>query len=228
MEREVLRYESEVFYMSNLKTIKLPSRADHDVFLRVIPGHFATNHSHINHYIDMTTLKSRKSEAQGAAKILAQSYSMTTIIDTIICMDGTEVLGAYLAEELQQSGLQTVNIHKSIYIVSPETDSSGQLVLRDNTRFMVEGKNVLLLLGTATTGITLQRMLQCVQYYGGHMAGICSLFSAIRKANGIPVVSLFGPKDLPEYHTFSFTDCPMCKAGKRLDGMVNVFGYSLL
>ena len=32
--------------------------------LKVTPGHFATNHAHINYYIDMTTLKTRLSEAK--------------------------------------------------------------------------------------------------------------------------------------------------------------------
>ena len=28
---------------------KIPAQADREVLLRVIPGHFATNHSHINY-----------------------------------------------------------------------------------------------------------------------------------------------------------------------------------
>ena len=35
--------------------------------LRVAHGHFATNHSHINYYIDITYPKTRLSEAQAAA-----------------------------------------------------------------------------------------------------------------------------------------------------------------
>lgn len=211
-----------------LTTVKIPSKSDPDVFLRVISGHFATNHSHINKYIDMTTLKARKREAQGAAKILASNYSMSTIVDTIICMDGTAVIGAFLADELQKSGVLSVNEHQTIYVLSPETDSSGQIIFRDNTKFMIEGKNVLVLLGTATTGITLQRSLQCVEYYGGMVAGVASLFSAITKIGGIDVCTLFGPKDLPEYQTYSFTSCPLCKNGERLDGIVNGYGYSIL
>ena len=38
---------------------KIPAKADREVRLKVIPGHFATNHSHINNYIDLTTLKTR-------------------------------------------------------------------------------------------------------------------------------------------------------------------------
>ena len=41
-----------------------------NVPLKVVPGHFATNHSHINYYIDMTTLKTRVSEAQEVARDL--------------------------------------------------------------------------------------------------------------------------------------------------------------
>ena len=37
--------------------------------MRVIPGHFATNHAHINYYLDLTMLKSRTSEAKAVAKI---------------------------------------------------------------------------------------------------------------------------------------------------------------
>ena len=41
-----------------------------DVPLRVARGHFATNHSHINYYIDVTMPKNRLSEAKAIAKEL--------------------------------------------------------------------------------------------------------------------------------------------------------------
>ena len=44
------------------RVIRIPSKVNSNVVLRVIPGHFATTHSHINYYVDMTFLKSRKSE----------------------------------------------------------------------------------------------------------------------------------------------------------------------
>ena len=61
--------------------------------LKLIYGHFATNHSHINCYLDMTTLKTRQSEAQLAAQALVQHYVATTIVDTILCLDGTQIIG---------------------------------------------------------------------------------------------------------------------------------------
>ena len=45
---------------------------------------------------------------------------------------------------------------------------------------------------------------------------------------GLPVRSLFDPRDLPGYETHDAVDCPWCKAGRRLDALVNSFGYSKL
>ena len=109
---------------------KIPAKADREVRLKVIPGHFATNHSHINNYIDLTTLKTRQNEAQAAARVLAQ-YSTYTVVDTIVCLDGCEVIGSYLAEELTNAGIMCMNRHKTIYIVSPELNAGGQIIFRD-------------------------------------------------------------------------------------------------
>ena len=54
-----------------LNLIKLPIRKG-NVALKIAPGHFATNHSHINYYIDVTTMKTRLSEAQAVAKELVK------------------------------------------------------------------------------------------------------------------------------------------------------------
>ena len=34
--------------------IKIPSKINSKILLKVVPGHFATSHSHINYYMDMT------------------------------------------------------------------------------------------------------------------------------------------------------------------------------
>ena len=51
--------------------------------LRVCKGHFATSHSHINYYIDVTMTKSRLSEAREVAAELVKEYTLNTIVDTI-------------------------------------------------------------------------------------------------------------------------------------------------
>ena len=65
-----------------------------DIVLDVSRGHFATGHSHINYYIDVTRQKFCLSEARKVAQELAREYKMYTMIDTILCLDGTEVIAA--------------------------------------------------------------------------------------------------------------------------------------
>lgn len=70
------------------KYVKIKT-AGTDVALKVMPGHYATNHAHINYYIDMTTMKTRTSEAQELAKDLVSMYLYDTVIDIDVCMEET-------------------------------------------------------------------------------------------------------------------------------------------
>ena len=65
-----------------INMVKLPTSKS-ELFLRVAKGHFATSHSHINYYIDVTTQKSRLSEAKAVAKELVNAYQHSTIVDTV-------------------------------------------------------------------------------------------------------------------------------------------------
>lgn len=92
--------------LMNLENMtKIYARGDSRIQLKVIPGHFVTSQSHITHYLDLTTMKSRTAEAQNIAHELAANYEVSTHVDTIICMDGLEVIGAYLSEELTKAGI---------------------------------------------------------------------------------------------------------------------------
>ena len=114
------------------ETIKIKSKVHPNVVLKAIPGHFVTPNSHVNYFLDMTTLKSRLSEASAAAKALSEQISATTVVDTIVCIDGCEIIGAFLAEDLTRAGVYSMNAHSTIYIVTPEYVNSGQLVFREN------------------------------------------------------------------------------------------------
>ena len=87
------------------EAIKIRSKKHPDVVLHTIPGHFVTPNSHVNYFLDMTTLKSRLSEASAAARALGEHISPTTIVDTIVCIEGCEIIGALLAEELTKAGV---------------------------------------------------------------------------------------------------------------------------
>ena len=199
-----------------------------DVALKIRPGHFATNHAHINYYIDMTTMKTRTSEAQEIARALVGMYLYDTVVDTIVCMEGTEVIGAFLAEELSRGGFLSMNAHKTIYVVSPEFNNNSQIIFRDNLVPMIRDKHVMILMASVTTGRSLNKALECVEYYGGILTGVSAIFSALTDLDGVAVKSVFGKKDLPEYAYYDYRDCPYCKAGEKLDALVNPFGFSAL
>lgn len=208
--------------------ITVNSSYNNSVSIDVIPGHFATNHSHITHYIDMSILKSRQSMARAAAKSIASKYVGNTIIDTIVCMDGTEVIGSYLAEELTESGIVSMNQHKAMYVVTPEFNSVGQMIFRDNLQPMIRGKHVLFLLASATTGRTVERSLECLSYYGGIIAGVSAIFSANETIADQEIHTLFRMEDIPDYKTYPHTECPFCRSGKKIEAIVNSYGYSKL
>ena len=199
-----------------------------NLVLRVSKGHFATNHSHINYYIDVTMQKNRLSEAQAVAKELVSYYTNNTIVDTILCLDGTQVIGTCLAEELTKENFRNMNAHQTIYIVTPEHTAGSQLIFRDNTVPMIQGKCVLILAASVTTGYTAQSAAEAVQYYGGMVVGISSIFATAETCAGHPVRSAFNPQDLSDYASYGAHECPMCKAGKKIDALVNSFGFSKL
>lgn len=64
------------------KMTKIYAKGNKNIILRVTPGHFVTPQSHITHYLDMTTMRSRVSEAQAVAKELANKYQVSTPVDT--------------------------------------------------------------------------------------------------------------------------------------------------
>ena len=198
------------------------------VSVRVAQGHFSTNHSHINYYVDTTPLKASHSDAIAAAKQLAAKYVYNTLVDTIVCIEGTEIIGAFLAEELTKQGIRSMNTQRTIYVIPPEYNSSGQLIFRDNIRPMIAGKNVIVLLADVTTGRTSARCVEGVQYYGGNVRGVCALFSAVEDVSGYPGTAVVTTKDIPDYQAYRAQDCPFCQQGVKLDALVNSFGYSKL
>ena len=208
------------------KMTKIYARSDKNIQLKVYAGHFATPQSHITHYLDLTTMRSRSSEAMRIAEALAANYETSIPVDTIICMSGLEVVGAYLAEELTRAGVYSMNSHQTIYITSPEYNNSGQIIFRDNIQPMIRGKNILILDGSITTGETLSRAIESILYYGGAIRGIASIFSAATSIAGLPVYSIFNHQDLPNYGSYSAATCPLCAQKLKVDALVNGFGYS--
>ena len=199
-----------------------------DVTLRVAQGHFATRNSHTNYFIDVTRQQSCLQEADAVAQQLAQRLASSTMVDPILCMDGTRVIGTCLARKLTESSYNSVNSGKEIYLLRENVSAGGKLIFRENARFMLEGRNVLLLLASITTGSTVEKGMRCVQYYGGSVAGVASIYSHLKEVSGTPVVSLFDTEDLPGYASYPQQDCPLCREGKEVDAIIDKYGYEKL
>lgn len=210
------------------RMVKFYSKESNMVAIHAIPGHFATSHSHINYYIDITSLKTRIQEAKEVARVLHQKIGRVSYVDTIVCMDGTEVIGAFLAKEFEKEDMASTNRHETIYVVSPEMNSNNQLLFRDNIKPSIAGKHVILLSASTTTGKTIHRSLEGIRYYGGVIEAVASVFSTVSEMDGFAVHSVFHAEDLPGYAAYSADDCPFCKKGIKLDAVVNGFGYSKL
>lgn len=210
-----------------IELFNLPVRHG-DVPLKVARGHFATNHSHINYYVDITMQKRRLSEAKKMAKQMVTTFINNSPVDTILCLDGMTVVGTCLAQALTDSGFKNLNAHQTIYVVEPEYNTNSQMIFRENVQPIIRGKYVLILMASITTGYTANKSLEAVGYYGGFPVGMAALYSAVQEINGLPVRSVYNLADLPDYASYDYKDCPYCKKGIPIDALVNSHGYSSL
>ena len=201
---------------------------DKNLFLRVTKGHFATGHSHTNYYIDVTSQKTRLSEAKAVAEALVSYYSLNTVVDTVLCLDGTEVIGTCIAEALTRNDFINLNAHQTVYVVTPEHTSGSQLIFRDNLSSAIANKHVLILAASVTTGYTALSAIEAVRYYGGNVVGVSAIFATVEECGGVEVNSVFNPKNLPDYASYNSHECPLCHDHIKVDAIVNSFGYSKL
>lgn len=239
------------------KQIKISSRYDENIKLKATHGHFSSDRFHINYYLDLSTLKTRHSEAKSVARAMADRYvkkvkldprylsaaglegmgnldaiarmgSSLKPIDTIICMDGCEVIGAYLADELLNVGCRSNTEHNSFYIITPEFDSTGQMIVRKNIRPMIDGRNVLVVLATAMSGRTISKAIHTITAFGGVVQGLSVIFANVEEVQGLPVYGVFTHEDLPDFRLSSVEECKECLDQVPLDAVVNAYGYEEL
>ena len=210
------------------KLIDLRSAKNPKARIKIMKGHFATSHFHINNYIDISTIKVRHMNCREAAKVLTDEFAHMIAVDTIVCLEETDTIGTFMAEQLADNSRHSLSNGNNISIVTPEYHQSGQILFRDNVQRMIENKQVLILAPSITTGKSVKRAIEAVLYYGGTVCGICSVFSSINKINGLEVKTIFTSKDIPDYRAYAPSECPMCKEGKKLDAIVNSYGYSKL
>jgi orotate phosphoribosyltransferase len=192
------------------------------------PGAFHYKQLPVSHYLDMGTLKHNSTAAKEVAQELAIPYISCEIVDTIVCMEGTEIIGAYLAEELLKEGLLVMNADGNIDVISPMSNVNGQLIFQHNAPKLITNKNIILQVSSVSSGKTVYRALDSLSYLGGHLVGISSLFAPVPKVYGHEIHAVFTGEDIPDYSFFRAEECEMCNNGKKLDAIVNYGGYTEL
>ena len=196
------------------------------ITMEVMSGHFTTSIPHLSHYLNVSALKSNTRIAREVARELAAPYLATTLIDTIVCLEKTEVIGAFLAEELTAEGVAAVNGGREMFVVTPLSNNVGHLFFQGSMVNHITGKNVLLLTASISSGRTVDGAMDCIAYYNGSVAGISSIFLADPKINEPKINSLFTSEHIPGYKLYNSRKCAMCKAGQKLDALISAEGYS--
>lgn len=205
-------------------SVSLPKNPS--ITMKVIPGHFTTSHSHLNYYLDLSHLKTNARMAMDVARELVLPYMNTTLIDAIVCIEGTEVIGAYMAEELIREGTSIMNSDREIHVVTPLNNINRKLMFQGNIQELIYNKKVLLLVPSISTGATINSILECLSYYGGILAGVSALFHAYPEKLEQEVHTLFTYKDIPGYEIYNPRDCVLCKNGLKLDAIIIHDGYT--
>lgn len=207
--------------------ITITSKRDERIFIHAVPGHFVTANAHINYYVGTSDVKHNHPVSVEAAKMMSEYYKARDIdVDTVLCLYETQALGAYLAHELARPSMMAPAPKSTVYVLGPEYDALGNMIFRDNLRRMIDGKKVLVLISCITSGKTVEKAIESVEYYGGDVVGISAVFSATKNILGLHVNTIFTDEDLPAYKVHDKNNCPLCKEGVPVDAITNGYGYS--
>ena len=104
----------------------------------------------------------------------------------------------------------------------------SMLIRTHQTTTSTSSPVVWLLMGIVSSGATLEVAMQSLKYYGAIISGAACIFSVPDAAAGVEIVAAFHPEDVPDYQFYAPHNCPLCKAGVRIDALVNSYGYSEL
>jgi orotate phosphoribosyltransferase len=210
------------------KAIRVSLKKNKSITVKAIPGHFTTSNAHVNYYLDGGALKSNAAIARSVARTLVTPYVTSALVDTIICMERTDVIGAFMADEFLRDGTGVMNAGRDIHVARPMYNTSGKLIFQDNVVEWIAGHNVILLVNSISSGRTVNSALECISYYGGNVVGISSLFTVLPSSLEPKPNSLFTSDDIPDFKIYSPSQCELCQKGRRLDALVSSDGYTRL
>ena len=206
-----------------INMVKLPTNKS-SLFLRVAKGHFATSHSHINYYIDVTTQKARLSEA----KLSPRSWwlPISTAPSWTPCSVWTHAGHRHLSgQRADQRRFANMNAHQTIYVITPSTPAAARSSSATISPRWSRASTSSSCRPPSPPATPCRRPSR-------RSTTTAAPWRACRPSSPLPTsVWASGhlhlrPSSLPDYASFDSRDCPMCKAGQHIDALVNSFGYS--
>ena len=103
----------------------------------------------------------------------------------------------------------------------------GAYVTKGKPLFIIDQAPYQAALQTAVANVNIAKAaVEAIRYYNGICVGIASIFAGVDTCEGVPVVSIFNTRELIDYASTDSHDCPLCKAGIRIDALVNAHGIS--
>lgn len=142
--------------------------------------------------LDMSSLKTQVDIAKRAGKILA-GYFLKTPIDSIIALGGTQIVAAFMAECLMQSG---ENSKQDIAIVTPDI-VDGKMFFDGKSLPYVMSNHVLIL----KDKVLLKEIsidIESVKYYGGHLVGVAGIYGCEEELP-TPYEKIFTQNDIQKH-----------------------------
>ena len=76
--------------------------------------------------------------------------------------------------------------------------------------------------------IAISKAIGTILAYGGKVEGLSVIFANVDEVEGYKVHGVFTKDDLPNFKLTDPNNCDECKAGKKLDAVVNSYGYTPL
>lgn len=169
------------------------------LFLALERGDTAQEEISMNFCISTRELRLSAKLAKEAARALAQPYHTGALVDLILCEEGCEAVGAFLAAELGGGSVLSLNRGSDIHIGTlrlseQETCTREELPLR--------GKSILLLTDLLMSPKRARRAADYILGSGAALSGVCALFGVPGEVEKRKIQCLFEASDLPGFYTW--------------------------
>ena len=192
----------------------IKSREANDLKLTAYHGHFATRHSHNSHYLDITRMKHECAMANIARRLSCNHYVYEKEIRYGRLPGQQRGHGTFLARQLSQKNLLSLSSEKI------SASSHRSTIQRTSIFRIIFAPWCLKECPAADLTVNSGRTAACARGASSIEAprrGSQLSSARLKQVGDIPVISLFSPEDIPGYVTSLVKDCPMCKAGQKID-----------